>query len=81
MCLWAFYQDHKSTLCKCKLPVVEGAFSLACLGVFAFSANTMTGKSAWSHPALPAWMGEKCKKAKLICTNQKMKCVRTGGMH
>jgi hypothetical protein len=20
ICLWAFYQDHKSTLCKCKLP-------------------------------------------------------------
>jgi len=36
ICLWAFYQDHKSTLCKCKLPVVECAFFLACLGVFAF---------------------------------------------
>ena len=37
--------------------VVECAFFLARLGVFAFSANTVTGKRTWSHPALPVWVG------------------------
>ena len=34
--LMGFYPAHKTTLCKCKLTVVECAFFLACLGVFAF---------------------------------------------
>jgi len=37
--------------------VVECAFFLARLGVFAFSANTVTGKRTWSHPPLPVWVG------------------------
>jgi len=39
MCLWAFYQDHKSTLCKCKLVVAKGAHFLARHGVIAFFCN------------------------------------------
>jgi hypothetical protein len=37
--------------------VVKCAFFLARLGVFAFSANTVTGKRTWSHPPLPVWAG------------------------
>jgi hypothetical protein len=38
--------------------VVKCAFFLARHGVFAFSANTVTGKSTWSQPALAACDGE-----------------------
>ena len=37
--------------------MVECAFFLARLGVFAFSANTVTGKRTWSQPPLPVWAG------------------------
>ncbi len=39
VCLWAFYQDHKSTLCNSKLVVVKGVHFLARLGVIAFFCN------------------------------------------
>jgi hypothetical protein len=40
-----------------QLVVMIGAHFLACLGVFALSANTMTGKNACSHPAQTACVG------------------------
>jgi hypothetical protein len=52
MGLWAFYQDHKSLLCKVAEPVAECAFSLARLGVFAFFGKYRDRKKHMETTAL-----------------------------
>jgi len=66
MCLWAFYRDHKRTLSKVCEPVVECAFSWRASVYLLFSANTVTGKNTWSHPALAAWGDKLIQKGTLL---------------
>ena len=57
VCLWAFYQDHKSTLCNSKLVVVKGVHFLARLGVIAFFCNYRDKKCTPGaiHHSLRGW--------------------------
>ena len=55
MGLWAFYQDHKSLLCKRSCPVDDSSNFFGAARCICFSANTVTKNCALA--AIRHWLG------------------------